>query len=159
MYARTGLGRLPEQMRHEISCLPENDLPHYMALEVQREVAPPTVEIQAEEALGDGRRLKLLLKPGRDQHRVVVGAKPNFGSDVVVNGRPIATPLRGLALNFSETSEVEIELTTAGKIELGVTGFRYELPASAEWLRKTRPAWAAPAGRGDHIRVTAQFEF
>jgi peptidase M28-like protein len=156
--ARANLGQLPGQMCRAVSRQPDRDAPHYLAFKVESELAPPTVEILEEEAVDDGRRLRLLLKPGIGEHRVIIGAESGMGSDVVVNGRPIASPVTSLAFNFSEMAEAEIELTTTGKITLGVWGIRYDLPASAESLRKGRPVWAAPVGRGDHMTVTTQVE-
>ncbi|NUQ65136.1 MAG: hypothetical protein HUU20_21945 [Pirellulales bacterium] len=152
-------GQLPGAMRRAITRPPETDMPHYVAWKVEREFAPPTVEIVREEVIEGGRRLKLLLKPGRDQHRVVVAADPDFGSDATVNGHPVESSLRGIALNFSEMTQAEIELTTAGKIKLRVMGTRFGLPPSAEPLRQARPTWAASAGRGDHTEVHTQIEF
>ncbi len=156
--ARANLGQVPEPMRHAITRPPKDNLPHYVAWRTEMELAPPTVEIVAEEVTEDGRRLRLLLKPGKNQDRVGVAADPDFGSDVTINCLPVETPLRGLTLNFSEMSEAEIELTTAGKINLRVTGIRYGLPPSAESLRRARPAWAAPVGWGDHTQVSTQLE-
>ena len=159
LFARANLGRIPESMRHAIARPPENDLPHCVTWKAEMDVAPPIVELVAEEAVEDGRRLKLLLKPGKNQHRVIVAVGPDFGSGVTLNGRPVETPLKGLALNFSEMTEAEIELTTPGKIKLYVTALHYGLPPSAESLRKARPAWAAPRGRGDHTEVVTELEF
>ncbi len=159
LFARANLGRLPESMRHAITRPPERDLPHCVTWKAEMDVVPPTVELVAEEAVDDGRRLKLLLKPGENQHRVIVAVDPDFGSDVTFNGRPVETPLKGLALNFSEMTEAEIELTRPGTIKLRITALHYGLPPSAEPLRKARPAWAAPMGRGDHTEVVAQLEF
>jgi hypothetical protein len=157
--AHANLGQLPDPMRHAVPRQPERNAPHYLAFKIERELAPPTVEILAEEARDDGRHLRLLLKPGKGQRRVVIGAEPSFGTDVTVNGRPIESPLRSLALNFSEMAEAEIELTTSGKIRLGAWGIRYDVPASAESLRKTRPAWAVPVGTGDQMQVGTWLEF
>ena len=159
LYARANLGRLPESMRHGIKRPPENDLPHYVAWKAEMDVVPPTVEIVAEEAIKDGRRLRLLLKPGKNQHRVGVVADPDFGSDVTINGQPVVTPLKGLALSFSEMAEAEIELTTPGKIKLRIRGTHYGLPPSAESLRKTLPARAALAGPGERTAVFTCVDF
>ena len=154
------LGQLPEPMRHAITRPPEDDLPHYVAWKVEMDLAPPTVEMVAEEVSEDGRRLKLLLRPGNNQHRVAVAADPDFGSDVTINGRPVETPLKAIALNFSEMTEAEIELTTSGKIKVRVTGIDYGLPSSAESLRKVAaPPGPCPVGRGDHTQVGTQLEF
>ncbi|NLS92338.1 MAG: hypothetical protein GXX96_09260 [Planctomycetaceae bacterium] len=159
LFARANLGRLPESMRHAITRPPEDDLPHYVAWKAEMDVAPPTVELVTEVAVENGRRLKLLLKPGENQHRFIVAVDPDFGSDVTLNGRRVETPLKGLALDFSEMTEAEIELTRPGKVKLRITALYYGLPPSAESLRKARPAWAAPGGRGDHTEVVTQLEF
>lgn len=135
-----------------------NDLPHYAAWKVETVLAPPTVELVTDEVVEGGRRLKLLLKPGKNQHRVVVGAEPDFGSEMTINGLPVETPPNAIALDFSETTEAEIELTTAGKITLHVTGIDYGLPPSAESLLRARPGWASPGGGGDHGQVSTQFQ-
>jgi hypothetical protein len=97
--------------------------------------------------------LKLLLKPGAGQHRVVVSRHPELSAAFWINGRPIFGSLHSLAFNFAESTEAEIELITDDSIEVTVIGYRYELPAAADKLRKARPGWAVPLGTGDHTIV------
>lgn len=156
--AHANLGQLPEPMRHAIKHPPETDMPHHAGWKVEKSLAPPTVEVVAEETVDDGRRLKLRVRPGKDQHRIIIAADPNFGSDITLNGQPVAAPLKAFVLNFSETTEMEIGLTTPGKIKLRVTGIHYGLPPLAEPLRKARPAWAVPVGRGDYTQVGTEVE-
>ena len=156
--AHANLGQLPESMRHAIERPAETDLPHYMGWQIERDLVPPTIEVVAEEVVEEGRRLKLRLRPGENQHRVIIAADPDFGTGITIGGQAVEAPLKAVALNFSEVAETEIGLTIPGKIKLRVTGMQYGLPTSAEPLRKARPAWAAPVGRGDYTQVGTELE-
>ncbi len=152
------LGHIPDSMREGTSPIVRFDSPRHMVLNVDAGLTAPTLEIQAEEAVENGRRLKLLLKPAAGQHRVILEVAQSFGSAVTVNGRPVPTPLRRLAIDFSERREAEIELTVQGDLELTIVGQSYDLPAAAEPLRGARPVWAVPRGSGDHTRVLTRLK-
>ncbi len=151
-------GQLPESMRQAIAGPPQEELPGYVAWNIPADLAAPTVEIVEEQAVASGRRLKLRVKPAQGQYSVIVAGDPNLGLDVTLNGQPVSDSLQALPLCFSEASEAEIELTAPGTLKLVLLGFSRGVPPFAEPLRKARPAWAAPKGRGDYTQVTMRIE-
>ncbi|MBM3998883.1 MAG: M20/M25/M40 family metallo-hydrolase [Planctomycetes bacterium] len=167
--ARARLGRVPESMRRASPDAPATDKPHYVQWNVEPSLVPPTVRVVSSEPVAKGRRIRLRVTPGTGQHRVIVaatvdrgsdiatdGMTPNLGSDVTIDGRAIEGPLRGVGLDFAEKAEVEIALTTAAPIRIRVTAYYYGPHPASERLRAQRPPWAAPMGRGDYGEVETE---
>ena len=145
-------GEIPDGMCHDASS--DQDSQHYATLKVDPAgLDPPHLEVQTDETVEDGRHVRLLVKPGEGQHRVVLFAEPEFGSTVTANGRPINTPVRSIAFNFSEQKEAEIEFATTEDVRLKIIGIRYDLPETAEAIRNARPPWTVPISSGDFTRV------
>ncbi len=121
-------------------------------------LAAPTVEVQATSPAGDGRRLSLSIDPVGCQRVIVVFETQRELADVVANGWPLEEPPRSIEFDVSPDSQIRMELTAHGELELTVIGFRYGLPPGAAFLEDARPTWAVPQGDGDVTVATGRLK-